>query len=42
MELDFHPGVSFPESLRGSSIDDLTLGITRDNPASIVVRASPI
>ena len=25
-----HPGLSTPESLRGSSDDDLTLGITRD------------
>jgi hypothetical protein len=25
----FHPGISTPESLRGSSCDDLTLGITR-------------
>ena len=29
----FHPGISTPESLRGSSPDDLTLGITRDAPA---------
>jgi hypothetical protein len=29
----FHPGISTPESLRGSSCDDLTLGITRGTPA---------
>jgi hypothetical protein len=29
----FHPGISTPESLRGSSADDLTLGITHDAPA---------
>src|SRR2546428_12036911 len=34
-------GFSPPESLRGSSRDDLTLGITRDAPAS-VRRAPPI
>ena len=28
--IQFHPGLSTPESLRGSSDDDLTLGITRD------------